>query len=70
MATVRTDRESYWTLRVAGDVTGKTVDRTLRYMNPGLTDAKALEYGTALAGLQTRTLDSVHRTDKAVLENE
>lgn len=69
MATMRTDKETTMTMQTT-DTNAKTVNKTLRNMNPSLTDDKFLYFGNKYAALQKDTLASVHRTDKAVLVAE
>lgn len=42
--------------------------RTFQHINPALTDDEALSIGTALGGLQSRTVGGVQRVDTATLE--
>ena len=73
-AALRVNEESSITLKV---VTGQTAsgansfsNRTVPNINPVATDTKALQFATAYAALQSHTLDSVIRANKAELVDD
>lgn len=66
--TERQDKQTKITLNVAvTGTTGVTANRIFNYINPSLTDDKALYHGNKIGTLSADTVNYVQRTDIAKL---
>lgn len=65
MSVERAEKLTNLTLKV--EYLDKTKNKNFSYINPNATDEDVYNYGVALSGLQSRTLDRVVRKDTVTL---
>lgn len=65
MPVERSEKLTNLTLKV--EYLDKTKNKNFSYINPNATDEDVYNYGVALSGLQSRTLDRVVRKDTVTL---
>lgn len=65
MSVERSEKLTNLTLKV--EYLDKTKNKNFSYINPNATDEAVYNYGVALSGLQSRTLDRVVRKDTVTL---
>lgn len=65
MSVERSEKLTNLTLKV--EYLDKTKNKNFSYINPNASDEDVYNYGVALSGLQSRTLDRVVRKDTVTL---